>query len=88
MKSASITVRVVDERGNAARNARVQFVDGSSRNQQEQVTDEAGSATADVQPGTFDLTVTSLAFVPILFRDVEDREDYEIGLLKNAIGAT
>lgn len=71
MKSASITVRVADERGNAVRDARVHFVDRSLRNEQEQVTDESGSATADVHPGNFDLTVTSPGFPSLLLRNVE-----------------
>ena len=70
-KSASITVRVADERGNAVRNARVHFVHGSSRHEQEQVTDETGSATADVQPGSLDLIVTSTGFLSLLLRGVE-----------------
>jgi hypothetical protein len=86
MKSASITVGVVDEQGSAVRNARVYFVDRSSGNEQQQVTDETGSATADVQPGMLDLTVSGPGFVSLLLRGVEiksgEHKEYDLVLKK------
>lgn len=69
--SAFVTVKVLDPAGRPVSNARVHFLERSSRNEKDQTTSETGTTTVELQPGTFDLTVTSPEFLFLMMRDVE-----------------
>jgi len=71
--SASVTVKVSDRLGTAVANTRVYFLEHSSKSQKEQTTDETGTATVQLQPGSFDLGVTSPRpdLMSLIVRDVE-----------------
>lgn len=68
---AVVTVHVSDALGGAVSNARVHFLERSPRKEKGQITTETGSATVELQPGTFDLTVTSSGFLAFVIRDAE-----------------
>jgi Carboxypeptidase regulatory-like domain len=59
MKSAFVTVKVVDASGTGVRNAEVHFVERSSRVRKVQATDGVGNATVELDSGEYELTVTS-----------------------------
>ena len=71
MNSAFVTVAVSDTLGGAIPNARVQILQRSPTNEKELVTGETGNVRVEVQPGTFDLTVTSPGFLAPVIRDVK-----------------
>jgi hypothetical protein len=70
-KLASVTVKVADVLGSAVSHAQVDFLEHSSKSEKEQTTDEMGSAAVELQPGIFDLTVTSPGFKSLVIRGVE-----------------
>lgn len=71
MNSALVTVAVSDTLGGAIPNARLQILESSPANEKELVAGETGNATVELQPGTFDLTVTSPGFAASLIRGVK-----------------
>lgn len=68
---AMVTVKVLDPARRPVAKARVRFIERSSRSEKEQTTAETGTATIELQPGNFDLTVTSPEFLFLMMRDVE-----------------
>jgi hypothetical protein len=71
MKSAFVTVKVVDSSGTAVRNAEVDFVERSSRVRKVQATDGVGNVTVELDSGEYELTVTSHSLKPFVMRYVE-----------------
>src|SRR5262249_17268309 len=68
---AFVTLKVLDPARRPVTDARVRFVGRSSSSEKEQTTAETGTATVELQPGTFDLTVTSPEFLSLMMKDVE-----------------
>jgi hypothetical protein len=71
VKSAFLTVKVVDSSGNAVRSAEVCFVERSSRVKKVQATDEVGNASLELLSGEYELSVTSSGFKSFVMRYVE-----------------
>ena len=71
MKSAFCTVKVVDASGNSVSNVRVHFREASSKSEKDQITDKAGNLTVELQPGYYDITLSSPGFNPTIMRDFE-----------------
>jgi len=71
--SAFVTVKVSDTLGTPVTNTRIHFLERSSKSHKEQTTDETGTATVQLQPGLFDLSVTSPRpdLMSLIVRDVE-----------------
>lgn len=71
MKSAFVTIKVVDASGTAVSNAEVHFVERLSRVQKVQATDGVGNATLELHSGEYELTVTSPGFKSFAMHYVE-----------------
>ena len=73
VNSAFVTVKVSDPSGNAVSDARVRFVERSSKAEKEQATDGTGKAAVQLQSGSFDLNVTSPRpdLMPLFVLEVE-----------------
>ena len=87
----TVTVKVSVTLGNAVANARVHFLERWSKSRKEQTTDETGTATVQLQPGSLDLSVTSPRpdLMSVIVRDVEVKRgalsEFHIGFYEDAV---
>jgi len=68
---AFVRVKVSDTLGSAIADARVTSVEVSSKSKKEQITDAAGNANMEAQPGAYDLTITKPGFRSMVVKGIE-----------------